>query len=663
MVDDSKLNFYQSPETDTEDNSKKSSSAVEKKRGMRKLVSPWNHIVKTIAVTMALFQLYAAGIGTIDSMYVIAVHLGFVLALIFLIFPFGPKSDQEKPSIIDLILLVLGVGTSAYIVIFLTKITEQMGQPTTSDLVAGAIAIVVVLEAARRSIGKALPIVAISFIIYGLFGRSFPGVFQHVGYGIEDIVKILYLTDEGLFGTALDTSATYIILFILFGSIMSQIGMSHFLTNFALGVAGSTVGGPAKVATLASGLMGTVSGSVSANVATTGVMTIPLMKSVGYKPAYAGAVECVASAGGQIMPPVMGAAAFLMAQFLGVPYSTIIFAAAIPALLYYITVWTSVDLRARKRGLKTIPKDQVPPLRETFRKYGHLAIPLLALIYFLTIKRYNPIYSAWLAILFALGVSFIRPYTHLSLGKLADAFESGVKSALSVAIACASAGIVIGIISLTGFGLIISMNIVKLAFGSLILTLVFGMVASIILGMGLPTTACYIVTALTVAPALMNMGVVPLAAHLFVFYFAIMSTLTPPVALSSFVAAGLADASPIETGITGFRLAFAGFLIPYMIVFKPELMIVDTTATSTVYALVTSIIGVIMLAAVNEGYLFGELSTIQRIALGIGVVLLLLLGWQGDLIALPLIGVIWFMQKRKVNNKILENINFGGNVR
>lgn len=347
------------------------------------------------------------------------------------------------------------------------------------------------------------------------------------------------------------------------------------------------------------------------------------------------------------MPPVMGAAAFLMAQFLGVSYSMIIYAAAIPALLYYICAWTSVDLRARNRHLKTIPRDQVPPLTKTIKNYGYLALPLLALIYFLVIRRFNPIYSAWLSIVLAILVSFVRPQSRLHLSKLSSALEKGVKSTIPVAIACACAGFVIGIISLTGFGLVFSMNIIKLSFGSLILTLVFGMIASIILGMGLPTTACYIVTSLTIAPALVNMGVAPMAAHLFVFYFSIMSTLTPPVALSSFVAAGLADASPVETGITGFRLAIAGFIIPYLIVYKPELMIIGSEPISVLYVFLTAVLGVIMLAAVNEGYLFGKLAVTQRILLAAGVVGLLLLGWEGDVIAVPLIGLVWFMQRRK----------------
>lgn len=476
-------------------------------------------------------------------------------------------------------------------------------------------------------------------------------MFRHAGFTVKKVVKLLYLTDEGVFGTALNTSATYVVLFIFFGAIMSEIGMSRFLNDLALAVAGGSTGGPAKVSALASGLMGSVSGSTSANVATTGVMTIPLMKSVGYEPAYAGAVECVASAGGQIMPPVMGAAAFLMAQFIGVRYSVIVFAAIIPAILYYLCVWVSVDLRARRLGLKTLSGDQIPRLSETFKNYGHMALPLAALIYFLTIKGFNPIYSAWLAILIAVIVSFFRKSSRLTLKRFCRALENGVKGTLSVAIACACAGIVIGVISLTGFGLVFSMNIFKLAFGIELLALFFAMVASIVLGMGLPTTACYIVTALTLAPALISMGISTLAAHFFVFYFAIMSTITPPVALSSFVAAGLAGSDPLKTGVSAFRLAIAGFIIPFMLVYKPSLLIQGAGAVEIAYSLVIAIIGVSVLAITSEGYIFGPLKVWQRLILLACVMGLLLLNEIGDMIALPVIAVVILLQHKDVKQR------------
>jgi TRAP transporter 4TM/12TM fusion protein len=566
------------------------------------------------------------------------------------LYPATSRSPKNAPTPVDIVLGLLAFWCAIYVAVFAEKINLQMGIPTMPDLIFGGILIVLVLEAARRSIGKALPIVALVFMAFAFFGRSIPGAFRHAGFAPKQIIKLLYLTDEGIYGTAMNTSATYVVLFIFFGAIMSEIGMSMFLNNFSLAIAGSSMGGPAKVSALASGLMGTVSGSTSANVATTGVMTIPLMKSVGYEPEYAGAVECVASAGGQIMPPVMGAAAFLMAQFLGIPYSDIVISAIIPAFLYYLCVWVSVDLRARNKNLQTLAKDQIPKLSTTFKRYGQMVIPLAALIYFLTIKKYNPIYAAWLGILIAIAVSFLKKDTRLTVKRFARALENGVKGVLPVAIACACAGIVIGVISLTGFGLVFSMNIFRLSFGILFLGLFFTMVASIILGMGLPTTACYIVTSLTLAPALINMGVVPLAAHFFVFYFAIMSTITPPVALSSFVAAGLAQSDPLKTGLTGFRLAIAGFVVPYMLVYKPQLLIVTGFGPLlTMYSILTATVGIFMLAVASEGYFLGKLGAWQRLLLLAGVFGLLLLNWRGDIIAVPIIAMVVAYQiiKRK----------------
>ena len=608
----------------------------------RELEGAWKYIITALCLSLAAFQLYAAGSGLVDDKYVVSVHLAVIILLIYLLFPATKHSSSKAPTVIDIILGLLSFCAALYVAVFAKKINAQMGIPTKMDLIFGVICLVLVLEATRRAIGMAMPIVACVFLLYAVFGRQIPGVFRHAGFTVSKIIKLLYLTDEGIFGTALNTSATYVVLFIFFGAIMSK-----FLSNLALALAGGSVGGPAKVSALASGLMGTVSGSTSANVATTGVMTIPLMKSVGYSPEYAGAVECVASAGGQIMPPVMGAAAFLMAQFIGVQYSVIVFAAIIPAFLYYLCVWVSVELRARRQGLKTLEKDQIPKLGSTFGDYGHMAIPLIALIYFLSVKGYNPIYAAWLSILIAIVVSFFRKSSRLTLRRFCRALENGVKGTMSVAIACACAGIVIGVISLTGFGLVFSLNIFKLALGIKFLALFLAMAASIILGMGLPTTACYIVTALTLAPALVNMGVPLLAAHFFVFYFAIMSTITPPVALSSFVAAGLAQSDPLKTGVSAFRLAIAGFIIPFMLVYKPALLLTGTTVPAVIYNLAIAIIGVIVLAMASEGYVMGVLKLWQRLILLACVIGLLILDERGDLVALPIILLILFFQRRE----------------
>lgn len=610
----------------------------------RELTGPWKIAVSVLCISLAVFQLFCAGVGLIDDSVIMSVHLAFVLALIFLLFPAGRRSKSSSPTAVDVILAVAGFLVAMYVTVFSEQIHRQMGIPTNRDIVFGAIAVVLILEAARRAIGKAMPLVAIGFIIFALVGRYIPGTFRHAGFTVRKIVKLLYLTDEGIFGTALNTSATYVILFIFFGSIMSEIGMSKFLNNFALSLAGGTVGGPAKVSAIASGLMGTVSGSTSGNVATTGVMTIPLMKSVGYKAEYAGAVECVASAGGQIMPPVMGAAAFLMAQFIGVDYSVIVIAAIIPAVLYYFGVIVAVHLRAQNQGLRTLEKDQIPKLGDTIREYGHMAIPLLALIYFLAIRGFSPIYSAWLAILLAIAISFLKKNSRLSLKRFLAALENGVKGTLSVAIACACAGLVIGVISLTGFGLVFANNIFKLSGGHLLIALIMAMIASVVLGMGLPTTACYIVTSLTLAPALVNMGVTVLAAHFFVFYFAIMSTITPPVALSSFVAAGIAQADPIKTGFSAFRLAVAGFILPFMLIYKPALLVQGFGAAQILYNLGIAVAGIFLLAVVSEGYFRSRLRVWERIILFGCAAGLLIFGTAGDMIALPAAAVLLVLQ-------------------
>ena len=551
----------------------------------RELEGAWKYIITALCLSLAAFQLYAAGSGLVDDKYVVSVHLAVIILLIYLLFPATKHSSSKAPTVIDIILGLLSFCAALYVAVFAKKINAQMGIPTKMDLIFGVICLVLVLEATRRAIGMAMPIVACVFLLYAVFGRQIPGVFRHAGFTVSKIIKLLYLTDEGIFGTALNTSATYVVLFIFFGAIMSEIGMSKFLSNLALALAGGSVGGPAKVSALASGLMGTVSGSTSANVATTGVMTIPLMKSVGYAPEYAGAVECVASAGGQIMPPVMGAAAFLMAQFIGVQYSVIVFAAIIPAFLYYLCVWVSVELRARRQGLKTLEKDQIPKLGSTFRDYGHMAIPLIALIYFLSVKGYNPIYAAWLSILIAIVVSFFRKSSRLTLRRFCRALENGVKGTMSVAIACACAGIVIGVISLTGFGLVFSLNIFKLALGIKFLAL--------------------------------------------------------------FLAAGLAQSDPLKTGVSAFRLAIAGFIIPFMLVYKPALLLTGTTVPAVIYNLAIAIIGVIVLAMASEGYVMGVLKLWQRLILLACVIGLLILDERGDLVALPIILLILFFQRRE----------------
>lgn len=621
----------------------------------RTLTGFWDKVQWVICISMALFHLYVAGVGKINQINVMTTHLAGILALIFLVYPAGKKSNPKRPTVFDVLFAVAGFTATMYVGVFNLKITKQFGIPTTVDLIMGAICIICVLEAGRRVLGKALPIIAIVFIAYARFGNYVPGIFHHSGYSMKNIIKALYISTEGIFGTPIDTSSSYVILFILFGAIMAEIGMAQLLNNVSLAVAGRRVGGPAKCSAVASALMGMISGSTTANVATTGVMVIPLMKSVGYTSEYAGAVVTVSSAGGQIMPPVMGAAAFLMATFLGLPYSQIVIAAVIPAVLYYLCIWIEVHLRAQNQGLKALTAEQIPSLKKTMRDYGHMALPLLILLYLLCIRSMSAIYSAWIAIVTAIPISFLKKDSRLTLKKFLHALRSGVMSVISVCCACACAGIVVGMINLTGFAVVFTNNIFSLAGGKLFLALVLSMVAAIILGMGLPTTACYIVTSMTLAPALVQMGVTPLAAHFFCFYFSIMSSVTPPVAVASYVAAGISKGDPIKTGFTGFRLALGGFILPYMLIYKPELLMQGSFA-QIIYSLFACIIGIFALAVASEGYFKGKLNIIQRIALFASCIGLLVLDWRGDIICIPVVAIVLAIQwlKEHKANKVIS---------
>ncbi|PWM24481.1 MAG: hypothetical protein DBX44_04115 [Oscillospiraceae bacterium] len=615
----------------------------------RVLTGFWNKVQWVICISLACFHLYVAGVGKINQINVMTTHLAGILALIYLVYPATPKSNPKRPTPLDVVLALAAFCATLYVGVFNVKITKQFGIPTQTDLIMGAICILCVLEAGRRVLGKALPLIGIIFILYARLGNFVPGIFHHGGYDFKNIIKALYISTEGIFGTPIDTSSSYVILFILFGAIMAEIGMAQLLNNVSLAVAGKRVGGPAKCSAVASALMGTISGSTTANVATTGVMVIPLMKSVGYSAEYAGAVTTVSSAGGQIMPPVMGAAAFLMATFLGVPYSEIVIAAVIPAILYYLCIWVEVHLRAQNKGLKTLTNADIPSLKLTLKQYGHMALPLFILLYLLCIRSMSAIYSAWIAIVCAIPISFLRKESRLSLKRLLIALRTGVMSVISVCCACACAGIVVGMINLTGFAVVFTNNIFSLSHGFLFLSLVLSMVASIILGMGLPTTACYIVTAMTLAPALVQMGVLPLAAHFFCFYFAIMSSVTPPVAVASFVSAGISGGDPVKTGYTGFRLAAGGFILPFMIVYKPELLM-SGSPLLIAYSLVMCILGIFALAASSEGYFMGKINIFCRILLGISCIGLLVLDWHGDIICAPLVIIIFlrqYFQQRK----------------
>ena len=610
----------------------------------RRLTGFWAAVVSAIAIGMSAFHLYTSGFGALMAMKQRGIHLAFLLALVFLLYPASRKSSRTRPTPIDMMWLVAGVASTLYVVFTFEAFSRRGGVANIWDYTFGVIAIVCVLEAARRVEGNQLPLLALVFWMYGIFGDRLPGILGHTGFSFKRIVYHLYLSSEGIFGVALGVSATYIFLFILFGAFLGETGMAELINKASLAVAGRSPGGPAKVAVVASGLLGMINGSAVANVCTTGAFTIPLMKSVGYRPVFAGAVEAVASTGGQIMPPIMGAAAFVMAEFLGVSYAKIMIAAILPALLYYLACYTMIHLEAVKTGLKGLSPEQLPSLREVLRTRGHLVLPLIVIVYLLVSGK-TPLFSAFWGIVATVVSSWLRKDTRLSLRGFLRALENGARSSVGVGIACAVVGNIIGITSLTGLGLTLGDNIVSLAGGSMMLTLALTMVVSIILGMGLPTTACYIVAAATCAPALIKLKVPALAAHMFVFYFACLSNLTPPVALAAYTGAGIAGANPSQVGWTAFRLSVAGFIVPYIFVTSPVLLLSGGTMGEFALAAVTGVIGTIALGAAVQGHYAGPLNVVQRAVLMAGSLALLVPGISTDLLGLAALVGIYLWQR------------------
>ena len=644
-----------------------------------RILSGWQgKLVALIAVAMSCFHFYTSGFGLLLAQKQGAVHLAFTLALVFLLYP--ASSKQSKTSGIpfyDFILGAIGVASALYLVVFFNELVTRAGLPTQTDLIMGFLLIATLLEATRRISNPVLPCLAIIALLYCYFGRSMPDMLAHRGFNVARIVNHMYLGTEGIFGTPLEVSSTFVFMFILFGAVLEKTGLGKFIIDLSLALAGWSTGGPAKVAVVSSGLMGTVSGSSVANVCTTGMFTIPLMKSVVYEPYFAGAVEAVASTGGQIMPPVMGAAAFIMAQILGVPYIEVAIAAVVPALLYYFAVMVQVHFEACRLGLRGIPWKQLPPLGPLLKTKGFLLIPLVAIIYFL-LAGYTPLKAAFNGILVSFVLSWLNKETRLTPAKLYDAFQSGARSAIGVACACATVGMVVGMGTLTGLALKIAGAIVAMAEvspdGSLaalgaslfslapgaevtaetaalaltkIFTLFFTMIASLILGMGLPTTANFIVTSTMAAPALFLLGVPPMAAYMFVFYFGIAADLTPPVALAAYAGAGIAGSDPMKTGVTSFKLALAGFLVPYIYVYNPMLLFIDVEPFYMAQAICTALIGVFLLAMFTIGYFKAHLAWYMRALAFVGAICLLIPGTMSDLFGLAVLGVIYVMQTAK----------------
>jgi len=486
----------------------------------------------------------------------------------------------------------LSLSTTAYIFIDYLGIVNRGGLPSGTDVFFASITTLLVLEASRRIAGWELGVMAVVFILYAYLGPYLPGDFGHRGYSLSDIVNFSYVTTEGIYGDATAVSSTYIILFIIFGAFLAKSGMGEFFNELALSVAGASRGGPAKVGVIASAIHGMINGSAVASAVTTGAFTIPLMKRIGYSPTFAAAVEATAACGGQILPPVMGAAAFIMAETLNIPYVKICIAAAIPAVLYYAGLLFQVHLRALRDDLKGLDKSELPKLSNVLKARGHLSIPLIVLVALL-FGGYSPMLAASSTIVLTVVVAAIKPETRFSIKDILNALEKGARDTLSVAIACASVGITVGVFTQTGLGLKLANILIELGGNTLFGTLFWTMIASIILGLGLPSIPTYIITATMTAPALLNFGIEPLVSHLFVFYFGVIANLTPPVALAAFATAGIAGSEPQKTGWLSCKLAIAGIIVPFIFTYNPAMLILNANLLPIIYVTVITLIAIL----------------------------------------------------------------------
>lgn len=604
-------------------------------------------ILGGIEVAWTLFQLYTGFFGLLPAVLQRATTLGFALVLTFL--GFSAKRNGGKKNGIpfyDWILAALSIMVVVYLFVNYKQLVMRGGSPLTMDIVMGCIAILLVIEAARRVVGLPLVIVACAFLAYAILGPQLPGMLAHRGYTIKRVASQMYITLEGILGTPMSVATTFVFAFILFGSFLEVTGGAKQFIDLAFSLTGRYAGGPAKTAVVASGLLGTISGSSLANVVTTGSFTIPLMKKTGYKASFAGGVESSASSAGQIMPPVMGAAAFIMAETTGIPYLRICGAAAIPAVLYYLAVFLSVDMEARRTGLKGIPRDQIPEFLPTLKRSAPLLIPLVVIVT-LMVMGFSPLRAALVstAVMF-LGSCFSK-HTRLTPVGFVEALKKSAFNAISVTVACAICGIITGVITLTGLGLKLSDLILTASGGILLPTLFLTMIASIILGMGLPTTAKYIVLAAIAAPAMTRLGIPLVGAHLFILYFGVIAELTPPVALTSYAGAAVAKAPGMETALQGLKISIAAFFIPFMFILYPSLLFESVTVAGMITGLLSSFIGVTCLAAASIGYMFGQLKLWQRIVLFASVFLLVHTAIWTDVVGIAIIILIALTQKYK----------------
>ncbi|MBN2394919.1 MAG: TRAP transporter permease [Candidatus Atribacteria bacterium] len=579
------------------------------------------------------------------------IHVSLFMSLAFLYYPATSRSRKDGPSLLDWVFSIWMLVIAIYFPLSYSRLIKSLLSPNLMDYIYGISLMILVIEASRRVVGLPLTLLSIGFLVYAYFGPYFPEPFSHQGFNFRRIMIRMTMTDEGIPGIAVMVSSSYVFMFILFANFLKVSGASQFFNDFATALAGSKRGGPAKIAVIASAMTGTISGSSQANVVTTGSFTIPLMKEIGYKAHFAGAVEAIASTGGILMPPVMGAAAFIMSSFLGIPYLKIMYAGFIPAILFYYTLYHMVDLGALKWNLTSLPKEKLPKIKEIIKKKGHMAVPLIILVT-LIVMGFSPLIASLVSNVLIIVVGYIRKETRLSPKDIIIALDMSAKGAISIAVVCAVVGYVIAVVSMTGIGQTVGQNILGFSGGRLLPTLVLCMLTAIILGMGLPAAACYIITVTVAAPALLMLGIDPLIAHFFAFYYGTMSAVIPPVALTSYTAAAIAKSQPTKVALTGFGLGVAGFLLPFMFVYHPVLLLINFSWSSFIYEIVSALVALYSLSVAVIGFLRVRLSIYERILFFIASIAIISGVLYVRIFGFALFGIYYFIHINKFGKKV-----------
>ncbi|MBQ3664199.1 MAG: TRAP transporter fused permease subunit [Clostridia bacterium] len=601
------------------------------------------YAAKIILVISSLFALYTSGFGLLSAMSQRSIHWLFMVTSIFLLFPY---KKGKKIGVAEIILAVVAAAATLYVTLTWQKNALRISNPATWEIVLCIIGILLVLEATRRSMGMAMPIIAIIAIVYALAGKMLPGMLMHKGFSVVNLSSFLYTTTEGIFGMAMGTSATYIIVFVLFGSFLAKSGAGQLFVDLSLAATGRRRSGPALATILSNALMGIISGSPVANVVTTGAFTLPLLRTAGYPMIEGASILAVAATGSMFTPPVMGAAAFLIADYLAVPYGKVVLAALAPALLFYISLVIYADICAAKSGLTGIASENLPKWKAALRDRGQMLIPIILLVV-LIVNGWSALKCAFWCIILILVLATIRKTTRMTPKMILDALIAGSKDSLSIAAACACAGIIVGVVSMTGLGVKFSSMLMQIAGQSPALALILTMVAAIIMGMGLPPTAVYIIMAALTVPALTGLGITPMAAHFFVFYFSCVGAITPPVALAAYSASAVAHTPPMKTGWTAFRMGLVAYVIPYIFAFNPVLLLQggDGSIMQTILALITAVAGVFFFTYASEGYLRDHLHPIIRLIFVGGALCLMIPGVLTDIIGAGVIVLGIFLTK------------------